>query len=94
VAVSTDGTETADTSMQLHRASNSTNARSAEIIIRGANLSVPKVAQRANGDEGGSSGDASETTMWRIPTTSPINALRVSAGGGNPNGGTIYIFGR
>ena len=35
-----------------------------------------------------------EVSMWRIPTTSVINALLVSATAGNPDGGTIYVFGR
>jgi hypothetical protein len=86
-AVVAAGTETAQNFSSLH-GTNATAARSGMAHILGINVNgAPKVIDRVNRDDSGSS--------LFVGSTSPVNALRcLPSAGGNLTGGAIYLFGR
>lgn len=84
VAVGSAGTELNDTDIDFH-ATSTVAARTGMILILGFNGVGPKIAINCV-DSG---------LMRLIPTTTPLNAVRVmNSGAGNLTGGTIYVFGR
>lgn len=83
VAVSTAGVETNATSIAFFT-TGTTSARSGEVIIRGFNIvGAPK-----------SSRSSSTFPLWIIPTTTALNAIRVTVSSGTLDAGTIYVYGR
>ena len=71
------------TNMIMH-STNATAVRTCYTEIKNFNGSSPHYAQ-----------SLSATSDYIIPTTTPLNAIRVfGSAGGNLTGGTIYVFGR
>jgi hypothetical protein len=83
IDVANTGIETSTTNIPFH-ATSSALARTGEVIIRGFNGTVIKSGSNLN-----------ITDFFLIPTTTPLNAIRVLGGsGGALNAGTIYVWGR
>ena len=83
ISVNTSGTTINDTSIEMH-ATASAAARYGYVIISGFNTAGFKLSH-----------GQSNVDTYFIPTTTPLNAVRVfGSAGGNLTGGTIYLYGR
>lgn len=83
VAVDTAGVETNATSAAFH-STGATAARSGRLQIQAfSNASAPKPAF-----------SSSTFPLYIIPTTTALNAVRVTVSAGTLDAGTIYVYGR
>ena len=83
IAVDTNGVETNATSTAFHSTS-TTAARSGQIIIRAfSDAAGPKPTI-----------SSSSFPFYIIPTTTALNAVRVTVSSGTLDAGTIYVYGR
>lgn len=83
IAVDTNGVETNATSTAFHSTS-TTAARSGQIIIRAfSDAAGPKPTS-----------SSSSFPFYIIPTTTALNAVRVTVSSGTLDAGTIYVYGR